>query len=75
MPLKEGSSQPTISANIREMMHHGHPQNQAIAASMREAGKSRQDCQQSNYLDACRKGDAAGMRRAAGHMMRGRQVR
>ena len=41
MPLKKGSSQSTISANIREMMHAGHPQKQAIAAAMRSAGKSR----------------------------------
>lgn len=43
MPLKEGSSNETVSENIKEMMHSGHPQNQAIAASMKEAGKSNQD--------------------------------
>jgi len=42
MPLKPGSSQETISHNISEMVHHGHPQNQAIAAAMRSAGKSNQ---------------------------------
>lgn len=42
MPLKKGSSQATISANIREMIHAGHPRNQAVAAAMRSAGKSRQ---------------------------------
>lgn len=41
MPLKKGSSKETISENIREMMHSGHPQKQAIAAAMRQAGKSR----------------------------------
>lgn len=40
MPLQKGSSQETISHNIREMIHSGHPQKQAIAASMRSAGKS-----------------------------------
>ena len=41
MPLKKGSSKETISENIREMMHAGHPQKQAIAAAMRSAGKQR----------------------------------
>ena len=41
MPLKKGSSQSTISENIREMMHSGHPQKQAIAAAMHSAGKTR----------------------------------
>jgi hypothetical protein len=41
MPLKKGSSKKTISSNIREMMHSGHPQKQAVAAAMRQAGKSR----------------------------------
>ena len=37
MPLKHGSSQKTISSNIREMIHAGHPQNQAIAAALHVA--------------------------------------
>lgn len=41
MPLKKGKSKAVISENIREMMHAGHPQKQAIAAAMRQAGKSR----------------------------------
>lgn len=39
MPLKKGKSKAVVSANIREMMHSGHPQKQAIAAAMRKAGK------------------------------------
>jgi len=41
MPLKKGSSQKTISENIREMRKAGHPEAQSIAAAMRQAGKSR----------------------------------
>ena len=41
MPLRKGSSKKVISGNIREMMHAGHPQKQAIAAAMHKAGKSR----------------------------------
>ena len=39
MPLLHGKTKAIISENIREMMHAGHPQKQAIAASMRMAGK------------------------------------
>lgn len=38
MPLKKGRSKKTISKNIRELMHGGHPQNQAIAIAMKQAG-------------------------------------
>ena len=41
MPLKKGSSQSTISGNIREMMHAGHPQKQAIAAALNAAKSAR----------------------------------
>jgi hypothetical protein len=37
MPLQHGSSQKTISNNIREMIHAGHPQDQAVAAALNTA--------------------------------------
>ena len=41
MPLKKGSSQKTISKNIRELRHSGYPQRQAIAIAERKAGNAR----------------------------------
>lgn len=40
MPLKKGKSKKVISQNIREMMHSGYPQKQAVAASLSQARKS-----------------------------------
>lgn len=40
MPLAKGSSPKTISSNISEMIHAGHPQDQAIAAALDTARRS-----------------------------------
>jgi nicotinamide mononucleotide (NMN) deamidase PncC len=41
MPLKQGKSAKTVSANIRTEMAAGKPQKQAIAIALSVAGKSR----------------------------------
>jgi hypothetical protein len=41
MPLRKGSSQATISANIAELIRSGRPKDQAIAIAMDKAGKSK----------------------------------
>jgi cyclophilin family peptidyl-prolyl cis-trans isomerase len=41
MPLKQGSSDKTVSKNISTEMHAGKPQKQAIAIAMSNAGRSK----------------------------------
>ena len=37
MPLEKGSGREVVSRNISEMVKSGHPQKQAVAASLRQA--------------------------------------
>lgn len=41
MPLREGSSDDVISANIEELIRAGHPRDQAVAIAYKKAGRAR----------------------------------
>lgn len=43
MPMKSGKSQKAVSANIKELMNAGYPQNQSVAIALNKAGKSKKD--------------------------------
>ena len=40
-PLKKGSSKKVISENIKELIHSGHPQKQAVAIALNESRRKK----------------------------------
>jgi len=61
MPLEKGSSKKVISRNIETEIKAGKDPKQAAAIAYNVAGKSRNDCEITNYLSAAVRGDSAGM--------------
>lgn len=51
MPLKDGSSDETISANIAELVRAGHDPKQAAAIAYKHAGRSNQETSSAADLD------------------------
>lgn len=51
MPLKKGKSKKTISSNISEMVHSGHPHDQAVAAALNVARRAKRDAGGSTMYD------------------------
>jgi len=44
MPLKKGTSQKVVSANIRQLMAEGYPHKQAVAIALDTKRKSEKKC-------------------------------
>lgn len=42
VPLKQGSSDKTVSHNISKLRSEGYPREQAVAIAMRESGRKKQ---------------------------------
>jgi hypothetical protein len=77
MPLESGSSREVVSRNIKEMVESGHPQRQAVAASLENARRHPRGDAAADHLarhDAlCRSDDAitaAGAHKAAAKLAR-----
>lgn len=43
MPLKKGSSDKTVSANVKTLVKEGMPRDQAVAVAMSQAGRSKKE--------------------------------
>jgi len=54
MPMRKGRSREVISSNIRELVHAGYPQRQAIAIAMKESRMTRKNASQRKGTPASR---------------------
>jgi predicted secreted acid phosphatase len=53
MPLRKGTSNATVSANIRQLMREGYPQKQAVAIALDMKRKSSKKCRTQNGKRFC----------------------
>lgn len=50
MPLKKRKSQKVVSANVRELMHSGRPQKQAVAIALQKLGSPKRKSNLSGWF-------------------------
>lgn len=71
MPLKTGSSDDTISQNIKRLVDEGYEQDQAVAIAYSKAGRSKDEA--ASAVRACKNGMAKNMKGNFAYSARGIQ--